>query len=671
MVDRTDSAFHDSLKRQFEDSTDWSVWRPRDGCRLQLLTDEDLQHAARLGHAFGAKVADHVGGHQAGAHFVKEAARVVAGDPSDYDDLAAYASKIRNEASRMDLAGLSKIIRSKYEAIVETTWSTPTLPTSSHLADIRSDDLNTMVLSDVVVVAVEAQAPYPTQGINKRGIPVALDAWNPKEDGAEPADYIYIDAQLVVVESDMEHPDYTRPQRRLPLWLFRQDAGSYQEGQRLRVWSVYRATPPRRREKKVGEYYLDSMQCLPLDPRAEAECAPDVLDRFRRDADRDDFLERLTTSFAPHLLGSHIPKLLAWIVAVGAVPMGPYRSEMHAYLVGNPGTGKSEILKAMAKLRYNAAYADAPGASSRGLTYGQDEFQSHKILRAGLMVRFDMLSLDELDKSSRAQRQDINTILEQQIASYHKTGYDVDTPVSISLLAAGNPQHGRWIEHEPLMDNLKPIPAELISRMIVCRVERETDVKSRMGHVFSYLRSREADVPYTESELTQYLARARRHVPTIPDGAEKLVIEFLTSFEQLAQQQNTLPIETRQEIELIRLATAIAKLRLRPQVDDKCIIEAIEFYKACLGSHGLKTEAAPVQMSMKTGKQDMATTFYMAVEKCESFAEDKTFTEADILAAMRSASNEYWPNKYGAEQYWERMRRDRFHEPTPGRFKRV
>ena len=671
MVDRTDSAFHDALRRQFEDETDWSVWRPADGCRLELRTDDDLAHAARLGHSFNTKVAGHVGGHQAAAHFTKEAARVVAGDPSKYANLDEYAQRIKNEASRMDLAGLSRIIHSKYKAIVQTTWDTPHLPRSQHLADIRSADLNSMVLADVVVVAVEAQAPYPVQGISKRGIAVDMADWNPKEDGAEPVDYVYIDAQLVVVESDVEHPDYTRPQRRLPLWLFRSDAGLYQEGQRLRVWSVYRATPPTRKGKKVGEYYLDSMQCLPLDPRSETECTPAVLDRFRRDADRDDFLERLTTSFAPHLLGSHIPKLLAWVVAVGAVPMGPYRSEMHAYLVGNPGTGKSEILKAMAKLRYNAAYADAPGASSRGLTYGQDEFQSHKILRAGLMVRFDMLSLDELDKSSRAQRQDINTILEQQIASYHKTGYDVDTPVSISLLAAGNPQHGRWIEHEPLMDNLQPIPAELISRMIVCRVERETDVKSRMGHVFSYLRSRAADVPYTESELSQYLARARRHVPTIPDGAEKLVVEFLTAFERVAQEQNTLPIETRQEIELIRLATAIAKLRLRAEVDDRCIVEAIEFYKACLASLGLKTEAAPSQMNLRTGKQDMATTFYAAVERCESFREDKTFTEADILAAMREASNEYWPNQYGAEQYWERMRRERFHEPSPGRYKRV
>ncbi|PHS54421.1 MAG: hypothetical protein COB01_02220, partial [Lutibacter sp.] len=107
-------------------------------------------------------------------------------------------------------------------------------------------------------------------------------------------------------------------------------------------------------------------------------------------------------------------------------------------------------------------YADAPNASSRGLMYGQEEHGKRKILKAGLMVRNKKLYLDELDKMGET-RQELNTAMEQQIASYHKNPFDIDTDIDCTVIAAGNPVFGKWKDGLDILEQLKPIKPELLS----------------------------------------------------------------------------------------------------------------------------------------------------------------------------------------------------------------
>ena len=385
----------------------------------------------------------------------------------------------------------------------------------------------------------------------------------------------------------------------------------------------------------------------------------------------EEFIKKLTDSFAPHIVENQTPKLLCMIVMVGAIDMADYRKEIHGYLVGNPGTGKSELIRYASQLRYRAIFADAPNASSRGLTYGQDEFQKHKILKAGLMVKNELVCLDEFPNMKNAERQDTNTVLEQQMASYHKAGFDRDTPTNVSLLAAGNPENGRWNENKTLMDNMKPVEPAVLSRMMVVRVTKTSSARKRIKHIMSHIKEGETIAPYSIEQLKGYVAHARKIEPKLSDEAQEKIIEFLEKFEKIEQDSGAnLVMEARQEIELIRISTAFAKLLLKSTIDTECVKLAIDFFTSCMATLGIKTADNPIQMDLQGGAAKKEDAIWVIVSKLEDITDDQTFSEFDVLQSM--IDTPFWKTPEACRSYWERMKQEgKFFEPSAGRFKRA
>lgn len=88
----------------------------------------------------------------------------------------------------------------------------------------------------------------------------------------------------------------------------------------------------------------------------------------------DEFSRRnlLVHSFAPQIYGCDSVKLAVLLCVIGGVReeiQGLHlRGHCHLLLIGEPGTGKSELLREVCKVSVRGVYTNATGASKAGLT---------------------------------------------------------------------------------------------------------------------------------------------------------------------------------------------------------------------------------------------------------------------------------------------------------------
>ncbi|MFA5333919.1 MAG: LAGLIDADG family homing endonuclease [Candidatus Nanoarchaeia archaeon] len=97
------------------------------------------------------------------------------------------------------------------------------------------------------------------------------------------------------------------------------------------------------------------------------------------------------------------------------------RGDIHILLIGDPGTGKSQLVKSMSTVAPKARFVSGKGATGAGLTATvvKDEILRGWALEAGALVLANrgILCIDEIDKMSHEDRSAMHEAMEQQ--SFH------------------------------------------------------------------------------------------------------------------------------------------------------------------------------------------------------------------------------------------------------------
>src|SRR5437879_5909002 len=105
----------------------------------------------------------------------------------------------------------------------------------------------------------------------------------------------------------------------------------------------------------------------------EIEVTEEHAHRNREIGSSPDIFPLITASIAPSIYGMHVEKeALALQLFGGVAKLMPdgrrIRGDIHLILVGDPGTGKSELLSYMIRLSPRGIYATGKAASAAGLT---------------------------------------------------------------------------------------------------------------------------------------------------------------------------------------------------------------------------------------------------------------------------------------------------------------
>lgn len=141
------------------------------------------------------------------------------------------------------------------------------------------------------------------------------------------------------------------------------------------------------------------------------------------------------------------------------------RSDIHCLVVGDPGLGKSQMLKAFCNIAPRGVYVCGNTSSTAGLTVTVvRESTGDFALEAGALVLGDggICCIDEFDKMG-AEHGALLEAMEQQSVSVAKAGLLCNLSARTTVLAAANPVGGHYDRSKTVCENLK-IALPLLSR---------------------------------------------------------------------------------------------------------------------------------------------------------------------------------------------------------------
>ena len=145
------------------------------------------------------------------------------------------------------------------------------------------------------------------------------------------------------------------------------------------------------------------------------------------------------------------------------------RSQIHMLLVGDPGTGKSQIQKFVASVDPRTIMASGSSTTAAGLTAAAVKENGQWTLEAGALVLANggVCCIDEIDGLKTADSAALHEVMEQQTCSVAKAGMITTLHTKVSVFGTCNPKGHRRIDPRRSLNDQLGLPSPLLSRFDV------------------------------------------------------------------------------------------------------------------------------------------------------------------------------------------------------------
>ena len=322
---------------------------------------------------------------------------------------------------------------------------------------------------------------------------------------------------------------------------------------------------------------------------------PCILQRVVKLSKDPDLIEKLTEAFAPGIIGHKTIKQALLLHLVGGSPKQRTglrsRGTIHVLLIGDPGTGKTHLLRS-AEALCDVVPVTGTGINVDGLTAMVTVQNGAPTVLEGALVKADQkhLHIDKLDKMTSTLRSVLETAMEQQYYPYSKNGVTTVLDTRVSVLATSNPCLGRYNLYQTLAQNIN-LPVGLLTCFDLIYVLRDSpdNVRDRViAEKILEMDTPEQSCNYLDRTLLRaYLEEASKRAPMLSLEAKTRLRDFYLDIRRASDQGGAVSITPRQLLSLIRLSEAQAKLHLRDNVSEVDVEAAVRIFSESLEQVGV------------------------------------------------------------------------------------
>ena len=408
---------------------------------------------------------------------------------------------------------------------------------------------------------------------------------------------IFVGYQDILIQEPLEILRSSEQAKRLNITVEEDLVGKVVPGERLKFTGVLRLKAPKNKGTVYGRI-LEAVHIQRVNKEfSDFEVTEEELKQIQEIASKPNVYELLVKSVAPSIYGHDAQKEAIALQMFGGVKKtladgSSKRGDFHVLLIGDPGTGKSQLLKYANQLSPKSIYVGGKMASSAGLSASaeKDEATGSWMLKAGALVLASggLAVIDEMDKMAEEDSSALHESMEQQTISVAKAGMVSTFKTETSVLAAANPKHGRFNPMETIMKQIE-FPPTLMSRFDLYYILRDDpDTKKdaetadhilnthRIGSIRRLKNEGNVEVnlkeleegekgltPAIERELfRKYVSYAKRNVfPILSTEANSEIKKFYQELRKSGG-ENSVAITARQLDALVRLSEASARVRL-------------------------------------------------------------------------------------------------------------
>ena len=460
-------------------------------------------------------------------------------------------------------------------------------------------------------------------------------------------------------------------------------------GNRLRITGILREVPKGKPYSVKLDFYLDANHVQPTESDwVKMEITKEDEELIKKMAAQDNIYELFVDSLAPSLYGLREVKESIIMQLFGGVPRTlkdgvHFRGDIHILLIGDPASGKSQLLKLVPEIVPRGKYVSGKGATGAGLTATvtkDEQFMGGWVLEAGAMVLANkgVLSIDEFEKMSIEDQVAMHEGLEQGTVSIAKASIIATLPAKTSVLAGGNPKFSRF---DPYMAIAKQItiPDTLLSRFDLKFALRDIpDSEMDKLLVDHILKSRhddyEATIPKLSSKfLRKYIAYAKAHIkPELTEESEKILKTFYIKTRKKAEgATQAIPITLRQFEALMRIAEASAKIQLSNIVRKEDAQRAIKLMRFSLRQLGFDPETGQIDIDRAEGVTSSSERSKIRIVM--DIINDISSVKKEMqLEEIRSAARKEGLSDTDIEEIIDKFKREgMLWEPSPGYVQKV
>lgn len=320
--------------------------------------------------------------------------------------------------------------------------------------------------------------------------------------------------------------------------------------------------------------------------------------------DTDDLLERLrNTIFGIDLIGMNniLDSVILMMVSSPKKMVGnnvlKNRGNLMILIIGSPGTGKSQVLKRTVAFFPKGRYATCSGSTAIGLiaSVQKDERVGDYVLSPGAvaLANKSICAIDELDKVDKNDLTKLNTMMDSLVIPIDKANIHRKLKADVSILGAMNPKYGTFDDNTSIYEQIN-LKKDFLDRFDLIwnmdYFQKRTDgdqITDKSLDAYGL----EEEPKLMPIELAQkYFAYAKTINPKVDIGVREDISKEFKKLTQNTNLDNKAYFSRRLLDNLVRLAQAYCRLKLKDEMDSIDVQLAIDLMKCYLKTMGVYQE---------------------------------------------------------------------------------